>query len=395
MAISVNSNITTTSNYVIINYICNDKITKIELTKDGTNFIEAKSFNQSSATFLISDWDNGTYPNCYLRATIAEVPVIILSDINNITVNRGEEFYIRYNTNIPAVKHEFSWNGGSEYWDKTNKIITENNTNYKYLHQAETDYDNLNINIRVTDANNNTSTKSFVVTFTGSATVEYTITKNLTNCSLSNSSTSITSGSNYEAMIVCDNNYTLSSVTVTIGGIDVTNGVVSNGKISISNVEGDIIITAIATASVSTPTTYTVTNILLNCRTNNNSNVISEGSSYKAIITPNAGYEIEYITVTMGGEDISSTAVSGNNINIPNVTGDIVITVQATAITVEPTTYTITRNLPNCTSSNTASSVNKNASYSTLISPNDGYKIDSITVTMNNTDITSSVVTDE
>ena len=59
------------------------------------------------------------------------------------------------------------------------------------------------------------------------------------------------------------------------------------------------------------------------------------------------------------------------------------------------TTYTVTKNLPNCTSSNTASSVNKNANYSTLISANNGYRIDSITVTMNGTDITSSVVTDE
>ena len=59
------------------------------------------------------------------------------------------------------------------------------------------------------------------------------------------------------------------------------------------------------------------------------------------------------------------------------------------------TTYSVTKNLPNCTSSNTASSVNKNANYSTLISANNGYKIDSITVTMSNTDITSSVVTDE
>ena len=59
------------------------------------------------------------------------------------------------------------------------------------------------------------------------------------------------------------------------------------------------------------------------------------------------------------------------------------------------TTYSVTKNLPNCTSSNTASSVNKNANYSTLISANNGYRIDSITVTMNGTDITSSVVTDE
>ena len=163
-------------------------------------------------------------------------------------------------------------------------------------------------------------------------------------------------------------------------------------RINIPSVTGNIVITVTATA---VQTTYSITNNLSHCSTNNPSNIINKNGSYNATISANSGYTLNSITVTMGGTNISSTAVSGNNINIPNVTGDIVITVQATAITVEPTTYTITSILPNCTSSNTANGVNKNASYSTLISPNDGYKIDSITVTMNNTDITSSVVTDE
>ena len=227
----------------------------------------------------------------------------------------------------------------------------------------------------------------------------YTITRNLSNCTSNNTTSSVNQGVSYSAIITPNSGYELLNVAITMGGTNVTSSVYTyqngNAVINIPSVTGNVVITVQATAITVEPTTYPVTNILLNCRTNNNSNVISEGSSYKAIITPNAGYEIEYITVTMGGEDISSTAVSGNNINIPNVTGNVVITAQARAITVEPTTYTITRNLPNCTSSNTASSVNKNASYSTLISPNDGYKIDSITVTMNNTDITSSVVTDE
>ena len=163
-------------------------------------------------------------------------------------------------------------------------------------------------------------------------------------------------------------------------------------RINIPSVTGDIVITVTTTP---VQITYSITNNLSNCTTNNASTVINKNESYNATISPNSGYEIKSIVVTMGGTNVSSTVVTGNNINISNVTGNVVITAIATAITVEPTTYTITRNLPNCTSSNTASSVNKNASYSTLISPNDGYKIDSITVTMNNTDITSSVVTDE
>ena len=167
-------------------------------------------------------------------------------------------------------------------------------------------------------------------------------------------------------------------------------------RINIPSVTGNVVITVTATAI---PITYTITNNLSHCTTNNSSRSVNQGVSYSAIITPNSGYELLNVAITMGGTNVTSSVYTYQNgnavINIPSVTGNVVITVQATAITVEPTTYTITRNLPNCTSSNTASRVNKNASYSTLISPNDGYKIDSITVTMNNTDITSSVVTDE
>ena len=167
-------------------------------------------------------------------------------------------------------------------------------------------------------------------------------------------------------------------------------------RINIPSVTGNVVITVTATAI---PITYTITNNLSHCTTNNSSRSVNQGVSYSAIITPNSGYELLNVAITMGGTNVTSSVYTYQNgnavINIPSVTGNVVITVQATAITVEPTTYTITRNLPNCTSSNTASSVNKNASYSTLISPNDGYRIDSITVTMNNIDITSSVVTDE
>ena len=167
-------------------------------------------------------------------------------------------------------------------------------------------------------------------------------------------------------------------------------------RINIPSVTGNVVITVTATAI---PITYTITNNLSHCTTNNSSRSVNQGVSYSAIITPNSGYELLNVAITMGGTNVTSSVYTYQNgnavINIPSVTGNVVITVQARAITIEPTTYTITRNLPNCTSSNTASRVNKNASYSTLISPNDGYRIDSITVTMNNTDITSSVVTDE
>ena len=78
-----------------------------------------------------------------------------------------------------------------------------------------------------------------------------------------------------------------------------------------------------------TPSSYTITNNLTNCTTNNNNESVSSNSNYTATITANSGYVMASIVVTMGGADISDTAVSGNNINISNVTGNIVITAVA------------------------------------------------------------------
>ena len=290
--------------------------------------------------------------------------------------------------------------------------------------------------------------------------------------------------------------------------------IIKGYKIKIPKVTGNVSIIGIASPKKSDSNVYTITNNLANCTNSNTATSVNEGSPYSATVTPNSGYELMNIAITMGGTNVTSTVYSYQNgnavINIPNVTGNVVITVQATATssggggsdpvdgdvlsymtygkginqttgeitnnpecwaTVDPfvvvtgrtytiscdatwvwvygfdeadnytsqlvlgsnenpqnftfianstrirfgcydpthtltycnltesssgtTTYTVTKNLPNCTSSNTASSVNENANYSTLISANNGYKIDSITVTMSNTDITSSVVTDE
>ena len=361
----------------------------------------------------------------------------------------------------------------------------------------------------------------------------YKITNNLANCVTNNNATSVSGGSSYAATITVNSGFELMNISITMGGTNVTSSVYKyqngNAVINIPNVTGDVVIVAQATATSTEPvqpTTYTITRNLTNCTSNNTTDRINQGESYSATVTPNSGYELMNVAITMSGTNVTSTVYTYQNgkavINIPNVTGNVVITIQATAssssgggsnpgggsgsnpvsgsvlsymtygkginqtsaeitnnaecwATVEPvtikngttytmsvdatylwvlaiddsgnaitpflttgtnskpqsftftattskirfgcydpdhavtsctltegsssgsttTTYTVTKNLPNCTSSNTASSVNKNANYSTLISANNGYRIDSITVTMNGTDITSSVVTDE
>ena len=75
--------------------------------------------------------------------------------------------------------------------------------------------------------------------------------------------------------------------------------------------------------------TYSVTNNLSNASTSNGAATVTEGSKYSAAITADSGYELSSVKVTMGGVDITSTAVNGSNISIANVTGNVVITVVA------------------------------------------------------------------
>lgn len=86
------------------------------------------------------------------------------------------------------------------------------------------------------------------VDLTGGGTT-YTITNNLTNVTNSNAAASIGDGDPYNATLTADAGYTIDSVVVTMGGIDVTSSVYNAGVISIPAVTGDIIITASAAVS--------------------------------------------------------------------------------------------------------------------------------------------------
>ena len=74
----------------------------------------------------------------------------------------------------------------------------------------------------------------------------YTVTKNLTHCTINNSSASVASGSPYAALVTADSTYTLSTVTVTMGGADISASAVSGGAITVPSVSGNLVITATA-----------------------------------------------------------------------------------------------------------------------------------------------------
>lgn len=163
--------------------------------------------------------------------------------------------------------------------------------------------------------------------------ITYSVTNNLSHAVNNNSNTRVEKYNSYSANITVETGYKLNSITVTMGGTDITSSCYSNGNISIEHVTGDIIITVVT--SIIPPNTYSVTNALTQCTSNNNSTTVIEGQNYTATITANTGYTINSIVVKMGNTDISSSAVSENVITITNVTGAIVIT----AIALENSQY--------------------------------------------------------
>jgi hypothetical protein len=77
----------------------------------------------------------------------------------------------------------------------------------------------------------------------------YTITNNLTNCTTSNSATKISDGVAYSATLTANENYYLPTVaTITMGGTSGDYYAPYKGIITITNVTGDIVITASAEA---------------------------------------------------------------------------------------------------------------------------------------------------
>ena len=71
----------------------------------------------------------------------------------------------------------------------------------------------------------------------------YSVTSNLTHCTLDNTNTSIDYGNKYTCNISVDKGFIIGSVVITMGGTDVTSTVLKGNIITINSVTGDVIIT--------------------------------------------------------------------------------------------------------------------------------------------------------
>lgn len=216
---------------------------------------------------------------------------------------------------------------------------------------------------------------------------KYSVASTLSGCSLSNLAQIITIGDSYVTEVTPDTGYSLKNaqIQVTMGGVDITSSCYSNGIINIKNVTGNI---AIDITCIEVPV-YTITRELTGCTSNKDTTSIGEGNPYTEEFTALEGFRFygASVYITMGGKDITDSSYNEGVLNILEVTGNIIIHIAAEAIPV----YSIVRNLVNCTSDKTTTSVYDGDSYTETITANDGYTLrgGNISITMGGKDISS------
>ena len=343
---------------------------------------------------------------------------LTISNISNITQTANTEFYIQYSTNKAVTKHEVSWDGGNMFYDKTSDV-TSSGTNYKFKHDSSGNAGTYRMAIRVTTSSGETVTSNvFTVTLTDNTSTIYTITYNLTNCTSSNNAKRIDANTKYSATITANTGYTLSTITVIMGGSDVTSSVVNNNTITINSVTGNIIITAKATEQ-STPS-QTIGNMTYGKKADTTTHKIVDSTSDWATVNTITVEQGATYTLQMDATWVWCYAYDDSDNFVKELfttTGDYNTKYTFTAPTTKirygcydprkilsycnltktssgstDTYYTIRYYLHDSTSSNTSTSIKKGSSYSTTITPKNGYRVNSISCMMGGNDVSNSVV---
>lgn len=78
------------------------------------------------------------------------------------------------------------------------------------------------------------------------AEITWSVSTNLTNATISNGANQVKNGDPYSAVITANNGYEISTITVLMGGTNITSSVVSGNAISIQSVSGDLSISVTA-----------------------------------------------------------------------------------------------------------------------------------------------------
>ena len=160
------------------------------------------------------------------------------------------------------------------------------------------------------------------------------VTQNLTNVTSSFDGTSVKENDPLNVTLSPTEGYAISSVTVSMGGVDITSTVYneSTHTIAITNVTGTVVITASAEAVAET---WSVTQTLTHVTSTFDGDAVAKNGAFNATLTADEDYSLTEsgasVEVTMGGDDITSTAYTSadGSVAIASVTGDVVITATA------------------------------------------------------------------
>lgn len=143
-----------------------------------------------------------------------------------------------------------------------------------------------------------------------------------------NSNYSVTNGNGWYPLIkYFRNNFTGENDNEKVAAWAVANGITSAeiNAFRAAMISGD------AGEVVVPPQEYTVTNTLTGCTSSNTATTVTEGDAYYATITASNGYVLNGATVMvkMGGTDVTALYYADGVINIPDVSGNIEITITA------------------------------------------------------------------
>lgn len=241
--------------------------------------------------YFFNDWSTAeTYGN-------------IVTNVSEISINEGSS-----NTfNITLDKAPTNEQTINIVSNNTDVVVNPNSltfTSYDYnvaktvTVNAKEDDDTTNDTATITLSNSKVVSKTVLVTVVDNDTpvevTTYTITNSLTNVTNNNSATNVNEGTNYTATLSANNGYVLDTVTVTMGGTDITSDVYSNGVINISSVIGNIVIIA-------------------------NAIVQSSGGDYSTDLKT---LIYDFTTLNAGNTSISSTGTEIFDITLPEIVSD-------------------------------------------------------------------------
>ena len=146
----------------------------------------------------------------------------------------------------------------------------------------------------------------------------------LSHVTSSNTGKTVARGGTYETTLTPESGYEMKSVSIQMGGMELaSNSSIYNpatGKVSITDVSGDIIIraTAQAKAEPPTPVKHTITVSVTGGTASPSGAVqVEDGKDQTITFTPNSGYELKSVTV-----DNAPASLTGNSYTFTNVTAD-------------------------------------------------------------------------